>query len=255
MIPPAWKDVWICPYPMGHIQATGVDAAGRKQYLYHPKWREQRDRAKFDDMIAFAKRPARSCARASAEILERDDALTPRARARVRAAPARPRLLPDRLRGLRGHQRDLRPRDDAQGARRARGRRHDGLRLPRQVRRAARAGRGRPAALRHRRRSSSAGAAGGDELLAYKEGRRWRDVRSADINAFLKEIDRRRPLRQGLPHLERDAARRGGARRQRRGRRHQDRAASARSRARSRRSRTTSATPRPSAAPPTSTRA
>ena len=55
VIPPAWKDVWICPYPMGHIQATGIDDAGRKQYLYHPKWREQRDRQKFDDMIAFAR--------------------------------------------------------------------------------------------------------------------------------------------------------------------------------------------------------
>src|SRR5690554_7848188 len=42
-IPPAWTDVWICPYPNGHIQATGVDAAGRRQYLYHPTWREQKD--------------------------------------------------------------------------------------------------------------------------------------------------------------------------------------------------------------------
>src|SRR3954468_15307002 len=55
VIPPAWKDVWICPYPMGHIQATGIDAAGRKQYLYHPRWRERRDRQKFDDMVAFAR--------------------------------------------------------------------------------------------------------------------------------------------------------------------------------------------------------
>jgi DNA topoisomerase IB len=38
-IPPAWKEVWICPDPMGHIQATGIDAAGRKQYLYHDRWR------------------------------------------------------------------------------------------------------------------------------------------------------------------------------------------------------------------------
>ena len=39
VIPPAWQDVWICPLPNGHIQATGIDAAGRKQYLYHPEWR------------------------------------------------------------------------------------------------------------------------------------------------------------------------------------------------------------------------
>jgi DNA topoisomerase I len=54
VIPPAWKDVWICPWPMGHIQATGTDAAGRKQYLYHPLWRQRRDRQKFDDMVDFA---------------------------------------------------------------------------------------------------------------------------------------------------------------------------------------------------------
>src|SRR5919201_3703693 len=55
VIPPAWEDVWICPHPMGHIQATGVDARGRKQYLYHPKWRERRDQQKFDSMVHFAR--------------------------------------------------------------------------------------------------------------------------------------------------------------------------------------------------------
>src|SRR5919199_3735342 len=55
VIPPAWQDVWICPYPGGHIQATGVDQAGRKQYLYHPRWRERRDQQKFEDMIVFAR--------------------------------------------------------------------------------------------------------------------------------------------------------------------------------------------------------
>src|SRR3954453_5077839 len=54
-IPPAWEDVWICPYPMGHIQATGVDAAGRKQYRYHDRWRERRDREKFEEMHDFAR--------------------------------------------------------------------------------------------------------------------------------------------------------------------------------------------------------
>ncbi len=53
-IPPAWSDVWICPWPNGHIQATGFDAAGRKQYLYHPQWREQRDRLKFDRVLEAA---------------------------------------------------------------------------------------------------------------------------------------------------------------------------------------------------------
>src|SRR4051794_6744545 len=75
VIPPAWKDVWICPYPMGHIQATGVDAAGRKQYLYHPRWREQRDRQKFDDMIAFA-RDLPTLRERTEELLTASDALS-----------------------------------------------------------------------------------------------------------------------------------------------------------------------------------
>jgi DNA topoisomerase I len=53
-IPPAWKDVWICPYSDGHLQATGRDARGRKQYLYHPRFREIRDSTKYQHVIAFA---------------------------------------------------------------------------------------------------------------------------------------------------------------------------------------------------------
>ena len=52
-IPPAWREVWICMDPLGHLQATGVDAAGRKQYLYHHHWRAHRDRRKYDSMLAF----------------------------------------------------------------------------------------------------------------------------------------------------------------------------------------------------------
>ena len=55
VIPPAWDNVWICPYPFGHIQAVGTDAAGRRQYLYHQRWRERRDQEKFDEMIRFAR--------------------------------------------------------------------------------------------------------------------------------------------------------------------------------------------------------
>ena len=54
-IPPAWTDVWICPAPNGHIQATGRDARGRKQYLYHERWREVRDENKYDRIISFGK--------------------------------------------------------------------------------------------------------------------------------------------------------------------------------------------------------
>jgi DNA topoisomerase I len=54
-IPPAWTEVWICPSRNGHIQATGRDARGRKQYRYHPKWREVRDETKYHRLAAFAR--------------------------------------------------------------------------------------------------------------------------------------------------------------------------------------------------------
>ena len=59
VVPPAWKDVWICPDPRGHLQATGRDVRGRKQYRYHPKWRQVRDETKYDRMIGFAQALAR----------------------------------------------------------------------------------------------------------------------------------------------------------------------------------------------------
>ncbi|HEX7811363.1 MAG TPA: DNA topoisomerase IB [Burkholderiales bacterium] len=55
VIPPAWTDVWICPYDSGHIQATGRDAKGRKQYRYHPRWRSTRDETKYAHVIGFGK--------------------------------------------------------------------------------------------------------------------------------------------------------------------------------------------------------
>jgi DNA topoisomerase-1 len=55
VIPPAWNDVWISEDPFGHIQAVGYDAAGRKQYLYHPRWRANRDKRKFERMLEFAR--------------------------------------------------------------------------------------------------------------------------------------------------------------------------------------------------------
>src|SRR4051812_12834092 len=55
-IPPAWQDVWICPHPNGHLQAVGTDAAGRRQYLYHPDWSARRSQEKFDRMLGFARK-------------------------------------------------------------------------------------------------------------------------------------------------------------------------------------------------------
>src|SRR5438067_5295640 len=54
-IPPAWTEVWICPSPRGHIQATGRDARRRKQYRYHPRWHRVRDETKFERLLAFGR--------------------------------------------------------------------------------------------------------------------------------------------------------------------------------------------------------
>src|ERR671922_776860 len=54
VIPPAWKEVWISPKPSAKLQATGIDAAGRRQYLYHADFRAQQEQAKFDRLIRFA---------------------------------------------------------------------------------------------------------------------------------------------------------------------------------------------------------
>jgi len=54
VIPPAWKNVWICPYPNGHIQAVGTDAAGRRQYLYHQRWQRERHEEKFDRVLEMS---------------------------------------------------------------------------------------------------------------------------------------------------------------------------------------------------------
>jgi DNA topoisomerase IB len=185
VIPPAWQEVWICPYPMGHIQATGVDAAGRKQYLYHPKWRERRDRQKFDDMVAFAEDLPR-LRRATAEILGSSDELT---RERVLACALR--LLDHGF--FRIGSEDYAVTNESYGLATMR-KEHvtlDGETMVFDY--PAKSGQRRVqdlvdpisyevvARLRRRR-------GGGQELLAYKEGGRWRDVRSPDINAFLKEL-------------------------------------------------------------------
>lgn len=67
-IPPAWRDVWICPVPNGHIQALGTDEAGRRQYLYHPQWRERRDRRKHDHVLEVARRLPRARKRVRADL-------------------------------------------------------------------------------------------------------------------------------------------------------------------------------------------
>jgi DNA topoisomerase I len=83
-VPPAWTDVWICPDARGHIQATGRDARGRKQYRYHPRWREVRDETKYGRMVAFGNVLPEIRRRVSAD-LRKDDL----PRAKVLAAVVR----------------------------------------------------------------------------------------------------------------------------------------------------------------------
>ena len=195
VIPPAWRDVWICPWPHGHIQATGIDAAGRKQYLYHPQWRLQRDRAKFDDMLAFARDlpPLRDHVE---EVLGASDKLT---RDRVLACAVR--LLD--LGFFRIGSEDYAVTNETYGLATIR---KDHVRLEADGtmvfdypgKHGIRVARGIVdpltadivARLKRRR-------GGGPELLAYKAGGEWRDIRSADINLFLKEST-------GQPHSAKD---------------------------------------------------
>jgi DNA topoisomerase-1 len=183
-IPPAWKEVWICAHPRGHIQATGYDAAGRKQYLYHEAWRVHRDREKFDRMIAFAEALPK---------LRREVAsdLRRRGLVRERVLGCAVRLLDLGLFRIGGEQyaeenetyglATLRKRHvrlepgaavfdyEAKGSQRHIRVVTDKLVLP-TVR-----------ALKQR-------SGGGSELLAYRNGARsWADVRSEHINEYLKE--------------------------------------------------------------------
>jgi DNA topoisomerase-1 len=184
VIPPAWDNVWICPYPFGHIQAVGTDAAGRRQYLYHQRWRERRDQEKFDEMIRFA-RALPSLRKTAARHL----GLRGMPRERVLACAVR---LLDRgffRIGSEGYaeqnqtyglatmqKRHVTLADDylitfdfiAKG-----GKRHVQSIVDPKVYAVVEV-------LKRRR--------AGRELLAYKDGRRWVDVRSDDINDYIKEI-------------------------------------------------------------------
>lgn len=184
-IPPAWRDVWICPDPAGHIQATGTDSAGRRQYLYHERWRAAQDRLKFDRMLEFG-------------------AALPRIRAAVRAALDGRGLTRDRVLAAAVRLVEL-------GFFRAGGEEYEaehgtfGLATIR--REHVRCGRAEltftyPAKGAVQREQAVADEQvcavvrglkrrrwGGPELLAYRNGRPGgHDVTSADINAYLQEI-------------------------------------------------------------------
>jgi DNA topoisomerase IB len=183
-IPPAWKDVWICPYPNGHIQAVGTDAAGRKQYRYHEAWRERRDAIKFERMIEFA--------RALPEVREATAGhLRKRGFPRERVLACAVRLLDRGFFRIGGE--EYAEENESYGLATMR-KTHvtlgdDGVIVfdypaksgKRQVRSVV----DRPVyrvveALKTRR-------AGGPELLAFERDGAWFDVKSDDINAYIKE--------------------------------------------------------------------
>jgi DNA topoisomerase-1 len=184
-IPPAWEDVWICTDPLGHLQATGVDAAGRKQYRYHDRWRELRDRQKFDHMVDFARALPKMRRRVLADLRHGDEL----DEQRVLACALR--LLDVGLFRIGSEQ----YADDEGGVGLATVSKSSvtvgddeivfdylaksGIRRVQAVRDAPTVA--VVGALRRRR-------AGGDQLLAYRVGRRWHPVRSDQISERLKEL-------------------------------------------------------------------
>ncbi|MEV4640506.1 DNA topoisomerase IB [Actinoplanes sp. NPDC049548] len=188
VIPPAWTDVWISTDERGHIQATGVDAAGRKQYVYHPQWRTARDEKKFDHALEVAERlpeiRSRLCTDLSGRGLTRD---------RVLAAITR--LLDMGMFRVGSDQYAQREEDPSFGLSTLR---------PEHVRT-----RGRCVVLEFVGKSGKEHAnpvedgevcqvlrdlrrrrKGEDRLFAYWDGkaRRWREIRADDVNEYLREI-------------------------------------------------------------------
>lgn len=183
-IPPAWKDVWICADPRGHIQATGYDDAGRKQYVYHDAWREHRDRQKFEEMEEFA-------------------AALPALRSRVEADLGQRGLVRERVLGCAIRLLDLgffRIGSERYAAE------NETYGLATLKKQQVRFDRG-AAVFDYRAKGSKrhvqavadpavlptlkalkARRGGSPELFAYRNGRAWRDVRSDDINERLKEL-------------------------------------------------------------------
>jgi DNA topoisomerase IB len=183
-IPPAWREVWICPYPNGHLQAVGLDDAGRRQYLYHPEWRRLRDEAKFDHVLEVAARLPRARTLVVRAIGQEG---MPRERALATAF----RLLDQGLFRIGGE--EYAEENGSEGL----------VTLQRQrvrVERSralfsypAKGGQDRFLALAdpellgavtllRRRRGGS------DRLLAYRDARRWCDVTSTDVNDYIKQL-------------------------------------------------------------------
>jgi DNA topoisomerase IB len=183
-IPPAWKDVWICADDRGHLQAVGTDAAGRRQYRYHEKWRERRDREKFERMLEFAE-VLPKLRRRVARDLSGDDL----GRERVLACAVR--MLDVGFFRVGGE--TYAEENDSYGLA--------------TLRKSHATVRGDKVLFRYRAKSGKqqfqfitdrgvrdvlerlkGRSGGGEELLAYRVGRRWHDIQSTDINGYIKEI-------------------------------------------------------------------
>jgi DNA topoisomerase-1 len=183
-IPPAWEEVWICPDPRGHLQATGIDAAGRKQYLYHPRWREHRDRQKFQKVVRFGSALPTLRTQVAADLEASDE-------------PTRSRVLAGAVRLLdigvfRIGSEEYADEDSGIGLATVRKdhvtvRAHEiefdypakgGIR--RRLVIDDPAVRGLVTTLRRRR-------SGGELLLAYRRGGAWEHLRSDEINEYLKD--------------------------------------------------------------------
>ncbi|HET6656297.1 MAG TPA: hypothetical protein VFG61_00240 [Gaiellaceae bacterium] len=184
VIPPAWQEVWICPYPSGHIQAVGTDAAGRRQYLYHAQWRARRDQEKFDEMLRFARALPRVRKTAAKHLRERG--LT---RERVLACSVR---LLDRgffRIGTEDYAEQNRTYGLATMQKRHVALGPNGLLV---FDYAAKSGKQRVQSIVdpevYAVVKKLKGRRGGRELLAYRDGRSWVDVRSDHINEYIKAV-------------------------------------------------------------------
>ncbi|MGI9083753.1 MAG: DNA topoisomerase IB [Aeromicrobium sp.] len=181
VIPPAWTEVWICPVENGHLQAVGTDDAGRRQYLYHADWRTRRDAEKFEHMERFARSLIRHRLTARRDLGSEPDLTAVSAAAFSLLDLGMFRIGSDRYTdehgsyGLTTIEKDHVERDGR------------GI----SFRYAAKSGQEVDVTVRDDRVASVLDTllrrrGGGDRLLAYKDGRHWRDLDADDVNEYVK---------------------------------------------------------------------
>jgi DNA topoisomerase-1 len=184
VIPPAWTQVWICPAPNGHMQAVGTDDAGRRQYIYHQQWREKRDQSKHDRVLEVAAKLPRA-RRLVAEHLRQDG--MPYERALGTAF----RLLDLGFFRIGGEA--YAESNNSFGLATIR-KEHVTLENSSVVfDYIAKSGKERYIALADELVLAAVSdlkkrRGGGPELLAYRDGHRWRDISSAEINEYIKDV-------------------------------------------------------------------